>query len=67
MPGSARIDPQASKEELVVEADLEMAEESELGKKIEDRLRKVFEPMEIWYLRSSIEKVGLSFHSPLPL
>lgn len=41
-----------------MEADLEMVERSELGLKIEERLRTIFEPMEIWYFRSSIEKVS---------
>lgn len=44
--------------ELVIDgADLAMVEKSELGISISRQLKNAFEPMEIWYLRSSIEKV----------
>jgi hypothetical protein len=46
--------------EEVEQADLAMVEESELGKAIAERLRTVYQPMEVWYLRSSVEKVSSS-------
>ena len=39
------------------DSDLAMVEESALGQAILEQLRSVFEPLEIWYLRSSVDKV----------
>lgn len=35
-----------------------MVEESALGKAIAEQLNKVYIPLELWYLRSSVEKVS---------
>jgi len=41
------------------EANLELVEKSQLGKAISRQLREVYIPLEVWYLRSAIERVGL--------
>lgn len=38
--------------------DLSIVEESRSKKVIEGALKKFYEPMEVWYLRSSIDKVS---------
>lgn len=40
-----------------------MVEQSELGLKLGEQLRTTYLPMEVWYLRSSIEKVSYPFLS----
>lgn len=37
---------------------LDMVEDSELGKSLSSHLRNVYHPLEAWYLRSTIERVG---------
>ncbi|KAM0754435.1 COG4-domain-containing protein [Meredithblackwellia eburnea MCA 4105] len=38
------------------EPELKMMEDSELGKSLSTQLQAAYEPLEVWYLRSSIEK-----------
>lgn len=57
-PATAAIETDA---EVVTEEsnpELEMVEKSELGKSIQKNLKNIFEPMEVWYLRSSIDKAS---------
>lgn len=59
VPPTPSTKPKSMSNDLVVDgADLTMVEKSELGLSISRQLKTAFEPMEIWYLRSSIEKVS---------
>lgn len=42
------------------EADLAVVEESELGKVLTKQLREAYMPLEVWYLRTAIERVHAS-------
>lgn len=57
-PAAIVLKPEVAKE--VNEADLTMIEDSQLGKALADYLKNVYEPLEIWYMRSSIEKVSFA-------
>ncbi|GAA5965855.1 hypothetical protein JCM21900_005467, partial [Sporobolomyces salmonicolor] len=48
--------PRPPNDSLVDEADLDLVEDSELGKAIAKQLREVYIPLELWYLRSAIER-----------
>ncbi|GAA6000376.1 hypothetical protein JCM10207_007985 [Rhodosporidiobolus poonsookiae] len=56
----ATLDPDATPrlpdEPPADEADLALVEESELGKAIAKQLREVYIPLELWYLRSAVER-----------
>ena len=56
--------PPAGKEQVLEEeedeAKLELVEKSQLGKAISRQLREVYIPLEVWYLRSAIERVSLT-------
>lgn len=59
VPPTPSTKPKSMSNDLIVDgADLAMVEKSELGSTISRQLKTAFEPMEIWYLRSSIEKVS---------
>jgi hypothetical protein len=49
----------AEAEEETTEEKLELVEESQLGKAISRQLKDVYIPLELWYLRSAIERVSL--------
>jgi len=42
------------------EADLAVVEDSELGKALTKQLRDAYMPLEVWYLRTAIERVRTS-------
>ncbi|GAA5946665.1 hypothetical protein JCM1841_000189, partial [Sporobolomyces salmonicolor] len=48
--------PRPPDNSLADEADLDLVEDSELGKAIAKQLREVYIPLELWYLRSAIER-----------
>ena len=50
--------PPAAEPEVEESADLPLVEQSQLGKALATHLKNVFQVMELWYLRSSIEKVS---------
>jgi len=56
---------QVLEEEEEEEANLELVEKSQLGKAISRQLKEVYIPLEVWYLRSAIERVSSTFHSSL--
>ncbi|BGP38454.1 Golgi transport complex subunit 4 [Rhodotorula kratochvilovae] len=57
---TATLDPQAtpkpSDASPADEADLAVVEESELGKALEKQLKEAYIPLELWYLRTAIER-----------
>jgi hypothetical protein len=56
-PGSPTSIP--NDDPLAANPDLAIVESSKSAKIIQDALQSIYEPMEIWYLRTSIDKVRL--------